>query len=82
MTAVADPPLVILPACRREIDGRMFHAVPEAYAEALRFAGCQPLLVPGVGLGELPALLELAAGILLPGTPSNVHPSHFGEEVL
>ncbi|MCF7676471.1 MAG: gamma-glutamyl-gamma-aminobutyrate hydrolase family protein, partial [Akkermansiaceae bacterium] len=30
----------------------------------------------------LPALLELAAGILLPGTPSNVHPSHFGEEVL
>jgi putative glutamine amidotransferase len=27
-------------------------------------------------------LLELAAGILLPGSPNNVEPSHFGEEVL
>ena len=31
---------------------------------------------------EIPALLALADGVLLTGSPSNVHPSHFGEEVL
>lgn len=82
MTAISHPPLVILPACRRKIDGRVFHAVPEAYSDALRLATCHPLLVPGVGLGEFESLLDLADGILLPGSPNNVDPAHFGEEVL
>ena len=34
------------------------------------------------GLAEIPTLLALADGVLLTGSPSNVHPSHFGEEVL
>jgi putative glutamine amidotransferase len=75
-------PLVLLPACRREIEGRPFHATPTAYSDALRLAGCQPLLVSAEGPAELAVLLDLADGILLPGSPNNVHPSHFNEEVL
>jgi putative glutamine amidotransferase len=81
-SAINLTPFVLLPACHREFEGRIFHAVPEDYAAAVRLAGCQPLLVPGVWDGELESLLELAAGILLPGSPNNVEPSHFGEEVL
>jgi putative glutamine amidotransferase len=40
------------------------------------------MLVPGIAPGEFEALLELADGILLPGSPNNVHPSHFDEEIL
>jgi putative glutamine amidotransferase len=78
----SSPPLVLLPACIREIDARHFHCVPEAYSDALRLVGCQPLLVPGIAPGEFESLLELADGILLPGSPNNVHPSHFDEEIL
>jgi len=75
-------PLILLPACIRPMDARSFHCVPEAYSEALRLVGCQPLLVPGLAPGEFEALLEIADGLLLPGSPNNVHPSHFDEEIL
>lgn len=82
MNQASRPPIVIMPACHREIEGRGFHATPEAYSEALRLAGCLPLLVTAAGHGELAALLDLADGILLPGSPNNVHPSHFDEDVM
>lgn len=75
-------PLVLLPTCHREIEGRAFHATPVAYSDALRLAGCQPLLATAADETELAGLLDLADGILLPGSPNNVHPSHFGEDVL
>jgi putative glutamine amidotransferase len=75
------PPLVLLPACHRITDGRVFHATPAEYSDALRLAGCQPLLVTAECPDELFALLEIADGMLLPGSPNNVHPSHFGEEI-
>ncbi len=75
------PPLVLLPACLRDFEGTAFHAVPSRYAEALQLAGCRPLLVPSLGGEESAALLDLADGLFLPGSPNNVHPSHFGEEV-
>jgi putative glutamine amidotransferase len=81
MSATRPLPIVILPACRRTIEGRSFHATPTAYSDALRLAGCQPLHVTAELPGELEALLDLADGILLPGSPNNVHPSHFDEEV-
>jgi putative glutamine amidotransferase len=37
--------------------------------------------VPGAGAADIDALLDLADGIFLTGSPSNVHPSHFGEAV-
>jgi putative glutamine amidotransferase len=36
-------------------------------------------VVPGAEADEIDALLDLADGVLLTGSPSNVHPSHFGE---
>ena len=80
--ASVHPPRVLLPSCIRELDRRAFHAVGEAYTSALRLVGCQPLLVPGVAAGELDSLLDLADGIVLPGSPNNVHPCHFDEDVL
>ena len=47
----------------------------------MRLASCQPLVVPSASLDELDALLDLADGLLLTGSPSNVHPSHFDEGV-
>jgi putative glutamine amidotransferase len=75
------PPLVLLPACHWIIDGRDFHATPAAYSEALRLAGCLPSLVSAESPGELAALLEIADGVLRPGSPNNVHPAHFGEAI-
>jgi putative glutamine amidotransferase len=48
----------------------------------VRLAGATPLIVPTAELAELGALLDLAHGVLLTGSPSNVHPGHFNEDVL
>lgn len=75
-------PLVLVPACSRMIGDHPFQAAGLKYIEAVRMAGCQPLVVPGaVDAQEMEALLALADGVFLTGSPSNVHPSYFGEEV-
>jgi putative glutamine amidotransferase len=76
------PPVVLVPACQRVLGRHPFHVAGKKYVDAVRLAGCLPLVVPAALAGELPALLDLADGILLTGSPSNVHPSHFGEDVL
>ncbi|MFT3859306.1 MAG: gamma-glutamyl-gamma-aminobutyrate hydrolase family protein [Aquabacterium sp.] len=76
------PPVVLVPACQRVLGRHPFHVAGKKYVDAVRLAGCVPLVVPAAQADELPALLDLADGVLLTGSPSNVHPSHFGEEVL
>ncbi len=75
-------PIVLVPACNRRLGNHPFHVVGKKYVDAVRLAGGQPLIVPTAEAGELDALLDLADGILLTGSVSNVHPNHFGEEVL
>lgn len=75
----ASAPLVLLPACNRVLGGHPFHIVGAKYVAAVRLAGCRPLLVPEVQADEIDALLALADGVLLTGSPSNVHPRHFGQ---
>jgi putative glutamine amidotransferase len=58
-----------------------FHIVGKKYIDAVRLAGCQPFVVPTATPGELDELLAMADGVLLTGSPSNVHPSHFAEDV-
>ncbi len=58
-----------------------FHVAGKKYIDAVRLAGCQPVIVPSAALDELDALLDLAHGVLLTGSASNVHPSHFDEAV-
>ncbi len=72
-------PVVLVPACNRMIGQHPFHVAGKKYVDAVRLAGCQPLVVPSAEPGEIDALLDLADGVLLTGSQSNVHPSHFGE---
>jgi putative glutamine amidotransferase len=74
-------PVVLVPACNRLLGHHPFHIAGKKYIDAVRLAGCQPLIVPTAEPGEIDALLDLADGLLFTGSPSNVHPRHFGEDV-
>ncbi|MED5622047.1 gamma-glutamyl-gamma-aminobutyrate hydrolase family protein [Ideonella sp. BN130291] len=75
-------PVVLIPACNRLLGRHVYHVAGKKYIDAVRLAGCQPLIVPSATGQELDALLDIAHGVLLTGSPSNVHPSHFQEDVL
>lgn len=72
-------PVVLVPACNRMLGRHAFHVVGRKYVDAVRLAGCLPLVVPWAEPEEIGELLSHAHGVLLTGSPSNVHPSHFGE---
>lgn len=76
------PPLVLLSADLRVIDGLSWHMTPAPYIEAvLGGAGAMPVLLPALGGAlDLDAILERMDGVLLTGSRSNVHPSLYGEE--
>lgn len=75
-------PIVLVPACHRMLGDHPNHTVGKKYTDAVRLAGCVPLLFTTIhGPDELDGLLDIADGVLLTGSPSNVHPSHFGEIV-
>jgi putative glutamine amidotransferase len=79
--SVTSRPVVLVPACNRMLGPLPFHVAGKKYIDAIRLAGALPLVVPAATPDELDALLDLADGVLLTGSPSNVHPSHYGEEV-
>jgi putative glutamine amidotransferase len=77
-------PLVLVPACNRVLGEHPFHIAGKKYVDAVRLAGALPLVLPTAEAaepGDVDALLALAHGVLLTGSPSNVHPSHFDEAV-
>lgn len=76
-------PIVLIPADVKQIGEHPFHAVGQKYLMAVaEAAGALPLLVPAISdYINLDELLAVADGVLLTGSPSNVHPSHFGQEV-
>src|ERR1043165_694014 len=75
-------PLVLVPACNRMIGELCYHVAASKYVEAVRLAGCPPLPVPRAAPPDVDALLDVAHGLLLTGSPSNVHPQHYDETVL
>lgn len=75
-------PVVLVPACNRMAGEHPFHMAGQKYVDAVRLAGCLPLVVPAARIDEVDHLLSLADGVLLTGSASNVHPSRFGEAVL
>jgi putative glutamine amidotransferase len=80
-SAPRELPLVLVPACNRQLGHHPFHIAGRKYVDAVRLAGGLPLVVPNAEADALPQLLDLADGVLLTGSPSNVHPSHFDEGV-
>jgi putative glutamine amidotransferase len=71
-------PIVGIPACARlVVNGQLRHDAPARYAAAvLGGAGAVPIMIPPMGEASL-AVLDRLDGLLLPGSPSNVHPSHY-----
>jgi putative glutamine amidotransferase len=70
--------VVGIPACARTIRGQVHHTTPARYGDALiACAGALPVLIPPIGEAAL-ALLDRLDGLLLDGSPSNVHPSLYG----
>ncbi len=75
------PPVVLVPACNRMLGEHPFHVAGKKYIDAVRLAGALPLVVPSAEPHEIDAYLAVADGVFLTGSPSNVHPRHFGEAV-
>ncbi|MCX9156415.1 gamma-glutamyl-gamma-aminobutyrate hydrolase family protein [Niveibacterium sp. 24ML] len=76
-------PVVLVPACSKQLGAHPFNAVGKKYLDAVAdVALCQPLLVPVLGdTPDIDALLDLADGVMLTGSVSNVHPSHFDQPI-
>jgi putative glutamine amidotransferase len=70
--------VVGIPACAKLVDGQMRHDTPARYAAALYGgAGALPVMIPPMGEAMVDVLDRLD-GLLVPGSPSNVHPDHYG----
>ena len=70
-------PIVGIPACAKLVNGHVRHDTPARYAAAvLGGAGAVPIMIPPMGEASL-AVLDRIDGLLVPGSLSNVHPSHY-----
>lgn len=70
-------PIVGIPACARLVNGRLRYEALARYAAAVAGgSGAVPIIIPPMGELEL-AVLDRIDGLLLSGSPSNVHPSHY-----
>jgi gamma-glutamyl-gamma-aminobutyrate hydrolase PuuD len=76
-------PIVVIPSCTKSIGGLTFDTVGRKYSAAVaEVAECQPLLVPlGQSMADIGAVLDVADGILLSGSLSNVEPRHYSDEL-
>ncbi len=80
------PCMVWLPADHRLL-GDHGHAMPflllgDKYARAVKTcAQAQPVMFPLADAAQVPELLAMVDGVMLTGSPSNVHPSHFDETI-
>ncbi|WP_340160376.1 gamma-glutamyl-gamma-aminobutyrate hydrolase family protein [uncultured Hoeflea sp.] len=74
--------LVAIPADIREFDGYTWHASPDQYImAAVRGSGVLPLIVPALTEGaDIDMVLDRVDGVLISGSRTNVHPSHYGED--
>ncbi|MES2015028.1 MAG: gamma-glutamyl-gamma-aminobutyrate hydrolase family protein [Pseudomonadota bacterium] len=76
-------PIVLVPACTRQFGEHPYYAAQIKYIEAVvRGAGCAPLILPALGTElDLETMLAMCDGIMLTGSASNVHPSHYAQDV-
>src|SRR5919202_1909312 len=70
--------VVGIPTCAKSVDGQTVYATSARYTEALcGGSGAYSVLIPPTGKAQL-AVLDRIDGLLVPGSASNVHPSHYG----
>src|SRR5207237_784122 len=70
--------VVGIPMCATISEEGPIHATAARYTAALiGGAGAVPILIPPMGEAQS-ALLDRIDGLLVPGSASNVHPSHYG----
>lgn len=79
-------PLVWLPADHRLLGSggntMPFLVLGDKYARAVKAnAHAQPVMFPLANAQDIDALIHVVDGVMLTGSPSNVHPSQFGAEV-
>jgi putative glutamine amidotransferase len=78
-------PLVWVVASHRQLGNE--HGQPQCYTvmdevgtRTLANMGLQPVCFPRVPVERLDEMLDLADGLLLGGSATNVHPAHFGQQ--
>ena len=77
-------PIVLVPACVNQIGSHPYHTAQLKYVAAVADgADCAPLIIPALGAAtDIEALLAVADGVMLTGSPSNVHAGLYGEALL
>ncbi|MCF1505300.1 gamma-glutamyl-gamma-aminobutyrate hydrolase family protein [Afifella sp. H1R] len=72
-------PIILVTADVRPADGYVWHAVAETYLRAITSIGAVPLILPSMADRiDLDAAVEMADGVLVTGSRSNVHPDRYG----
>ncbi len=75
-------PVIGVPACVKQLDNSPFHSVGDKYLRAVvEAAHAIPMVIPAFGeVFDPPDLIERLDGLMLTGSPSNVHPTHYDTE--
>jgi len=76
-------PVVLVPACTRQIGHFPNHAAQNKYVNAVAVgARCMPLILPALAeQTDMEAVLAVADGVMLTGSASNVHSDLYGQPI-
>ncbi len=76
-------PLVAVSGCVKQINAHNYHAANQRYLDALvEVSGCMPIILPAVGAKtDAVSVLDHVSGLLLTGSPSNVHPDNYADQL-
>jgi putative glutamine amidotransferase len=70
--------VVGIPSCAKTFEERLVYSINPRIADVvLNAVGGLPIAIPPVGEAQI-GVLDRIDGLLIPGSPSNVHPSHYG----
>ncbi len=74
-------PIILVTSDVKPIDGYNWHAAIDTYLRAVIVAGGIPIVLPSLADHlDLDAVLDRVDGVLVTGSRSNVHPSHYDVE--
>lgn len=75
-------PLIAVTSDMKDVAPYMWHATPSPYIDAAaEVSDVTPMILPSLGNRlDIDAMLDRVDGVLVTGSRSNVHPSHYGEE--